>query len=61
MTASPEEGRLARALDRMAKVMFAIAAGGMIALLGLARVAVERGVAAWLRAPRRSITDGCAV
>jgi|SRR5713226_1946594 len=33
MTASPEERRLARALDRMSKVMFAMAAGGTIALL----------------------------
>src|SRR4051812_33260802 len=33
MTATPEERRLARSLDRMGKVMFAIAAGGAIALL----------------------------
>ena len=33
MTATPEERRLARALDRMAKAMFAMAAGGMIVLL----------------------------
>ena len=32
MTASPDERRFTRALDRMAKVMFAIAAGGAIAL-----------------------------
>src|SRR5438105_9630680 len=33
MTESPEERRLASALDRMAKAMFAMAAGGAIALL----------------------------
>jgi hypothetical protein len=33
MTATPEERRLDRALDRMGKVMFAIAAGGAVALL----------------------------
>jgi hypothetical protein len=33
MTASPEGGRLARALDRMGKAMFAMTAAGAIALL----------------------------
>lgn len=33
MTASPDERRFARALDRMSKAMFAMAAGGAIALL----------------------------
>jgi len=32
MTATPEERRLARAIDRMGKAMFVIAAGGTIAL-----------------------------
>src|SRR3954447_24859587 len=32
MTASPEERRLTRALDRMGKAMFAMAAGGAIGL-----------------------------
>ena len=33
MTATPEDRRLARALDRMGKAMFAMAAAGAIALL----------------------------
>jgi hypothetical protein len=33
MTATPEESRLDHALDRMGKVMFAIAAAGAVALL----------------------------
>src|SRR5258706_14398494 len=33
MTASPDERRFARALDRMGKAMFAMAAGGAVAML----------------------------